>query len=252
MEFSNSYADVSRAESYATLGFPNTYYLAYRDLPRIIAGRCVGKKAMDFGCGTGRSTRFLKDLNFDVVGLDISAKMIEQALQIDPLGDYHLIQKANFAGFQKNQFDLLLCVFTFDNIPTEKEKLDNLLELKHLLNYTGKIVIVVSNPEIYTNEWASFSTRDFPDNWKKKSGDKVLITMTDVPDDRPVEDVLCSQECYRKLFRKSGLKIVVHHQPLGNHSEGFNWLNETRIAPWSIYVLEEDRNFFPFKYLHRI
>ncbi|MUP39369.1 methyltransferase domain-containing protein [Labilibaculum sp. 44] len=252
MEFSNSYADVARAESYATLEFPNTYYLAYRDLPRIIAGGCKGKKAMDFGCGTGRSTRFLKDLNFDVVGVDISDKMIEQAGQIDSIGDYRLIQEADFTDFQKNIFDLVLCVFTFDNIPTGKDKLKNLMGLKQLLNYTGKIVMVVSNPEIYSNEWASFSTREFPDNWKKKSGEKVLISMTDVPDKRPVEDVMFSQECYRKLFRRAGLKVAVHHQPLGNYNEGINWLNETRIAPWSIYVLEEDREFHPFRYLHRL
>ena len=36
MEFTNVYDDAERAEAYAKLEFPGTYYLAYRDLPEII------------------------------------------------------------------------------------------------------------------------------------------------------------------------------------------------------------------------
>jgi hypothetical protein len=37
MEFTNVYDDAERAEAYAKLEFPGTYYLAYRDLPEIIS-----------------------------------------------------------------------------------------------------------------------------------------------------------------------------------------------------------------------
>mgnify|MGYP006170551827 CR=1 FL=1 len=43
MTFSNVYADGQRAESYARLEFPGTYYLAYRDLPAILAEHVHGK-----------------------------------------------------------------------------------------------------------------------------------------------------------------------------------------------------------------
>jgi len=59
-EFENSWDNQTRAESYSKLEFPNTYYLAYRDLPEIIGKQATLKRAIDFGCGTGRSTRFLK------------------------------------------------------------------------------------------------------------------------------------------------------------------------------------------------
>ena len=61
----NSYEDAKRAETYAKLEFPGTYYLAYRDLPGIIFDHVKGRKALDFGCGTGRSTRFLQKIGFD-------------------------------------------------------------------------------------------------------------------------------------------------------------------------------------------
>ncbi len=54
MSFTNCYEDASRAGAYATLEFANTYYLAYRDLPEIISEQVRGKRALDFGCGTGR------------------------------------------------------------------------------------------------------------------------------------------------------------------------------------------------------
>lgn len=60
MAFSNSYKDAKRAEAYAKLEFPSTYYLAYRDLPKIISEHVKGREALDFGCGTGRLTRFLQ------------------------------------------------------------------------------------------------------------------------------------------------------------------------------------------------
>jgi len=35
--------------------------------------------------------------------------------------------------------------------------------------------IVFSSPEIYTHEWTSFSTRDYPDNERARDGDMVRI-----------------------------------------------------------------------------
>ena len=61
IDFTNVYEDTKRSESYAKLEFPGTYYLAYRDIPGIISKHVKGKNALDFGCGTGRSTRFLKN-----------------------------------------------------------------------------------------------------------------------------------------------------------------------------------------------
>lgn len=62
LKFENSWGNELRAGSYSKLEFPNTYYLAYRDIPEIISRHITGKLAVDFGCGTGRSTRFLKQL----------------------------------------------------------------------------------------------------------------------------------------------------------------------------------------------
>lgn len=92
MEFSNVYEDAKRADAYSRLEFPGTYYLAFRDLPKIITKYITGKKALDFGCGSGRSSRFLQQLGFSIVGIDISFEMVHRARTFDPEGDYRYVQ----------------------------------------------------------------------------------------------------------------------------------------------------------------
>lgn len=239
MEFSNSYEDAKRAEAYAKLEFPGTYYLAYRDLPEIILEQVNGRKAMDFGCGAGRSTRFLQKLGFDVVGVDIAEDMLKKAREIDPKGDYRLIQECDLSQFKDNAYDLALSVFTFDNIPTMEKKVKNFREIARLLKSEGRIVNVVSSPEIYTHEWTSFSTKDFPENRYAKNGDKVRIIQTDLEDKRPVEDIIWTDEYYHEVFNRAGLESVKTYKPLAKENEPYKWVNETRIAPWVIYVLKK-------------
>jgi SAM-dependent methyltransferase len=233
----NCYEDERRAEAYAKLGFINTYYVAYRDLPGIVLAHASGRRALDFGCGTGRSTRFLQGLGFDVLGTDISEEMIQKAREIDPSGVYRLISDGDFSAWPNQTFDLILSVFTFDNIPGMDRKVAIFREFRRLLNPEGRIVSLVSAPEIYTHEWASFSTKDHPENENAKSGDTVKIIVTDVEDARPVEDILWTDEDYRTVYEKAGLELLETHRPLAKEDEPFPWVNETRIAPWVIYVL---------------
>jgi len=235
----NVYDDARRASAYAKLEFPGTYYLAYRDLPQIIGGGVKGRRALDFGCGTGRSTRFLRQLGFEVVGVDIAEDMIGKARELDPRGDYRLIRDGGVGDLAKGAYDLILAAFTFDNIPGAERKITIFEGLRRLLADGGRIVNLVSAPEIYTHEWASFSTRDFPENLRARSGDTVKIVITDTEDARPVEDVVWSDRAYRQTYRAAGLTIVETYKPLASKCEPYPWINETRIAPWVIYLLKK-------------
>jgi SAM-dependent methyltransferase len=235
--FGNVYQDEERARAYATLQFPKTYYLAFRDLPALIRRHNHGSRALDFGCGAGRSTRFLKNLGLNVVGADVSQAMLDQARALDPSGEYHFIRE-NIAGeFAPQSFDIILAAFTFDNMPTEA-KADALSGLRLLLAPAGCLLLVVSSAAIYVNEWASFSTRDFPENRNARDGDRVRIIMLDVPDRRPIEDVFCSDAHYRRLFESAGLSLLEVQSPLATGEDATRWVSETRTAAWTIYILD--------------
>ena len=238
-DFSNVYDDDERADSYADLEFPGTYWLAYRDIPALIQAHVLGTRALDFGCGTGRSTRFLRDLGFDVVGVDIAESMLARARERDPEGDYRLVpDNGDLPGLDPGSFDLALSVFTFDNIPDFERKVSLLTALQRLLAPGGRLINLVSSPAIYLNEWASFSTRNFPENRNAGDGDTVRIVMLDVADSRPVQDVLCTGEAYEDAYERAGLVPIDVHRPLGRLNEPFEWVSETTLSPWAIYVLE--------------
>ena len=233
----NAYDDARRAEAYAVLEFPATYYLAFRDLPAIIAANVSGRCAVDFGCGAGRSSTFLKKLGFEVTGIDISPSMIALARKADPDGSYRLIADGDFSGLPQRSFDLVLCAFTFDNIAGERRRAALLRGLGALLSTNGRIILVGAAPELYTHEWASFTSSGFPQNRQARSGDAVQIVIKDVQDRRPVVDYLWSHEDYLRLFTAAGVDVLECRRPLGRQDEPHDWQAELTIAPWLIYVL---------------
>jgi SAM-dependent methyltransferase len=235
--FSNVYEDRARADAYARLEFPGTYYLAFRDLPALIVEHARGKRALDFGCGTGRSTRFLRGLGFEATGVDISEAMLARARERDPSGDYRLVPDGDLGSLPAGAYDLALSAFTFDNVPTKERKARLFAGLRDALAEGGRIVNLVSSPEIYVHEWASFSTKDYPENRSARSGERVRIVMLDVEDRRPVEDIVWSDEDYGEVYRCAGLSPLRVHRPLGTAAEPYPWVSERTIAPWVIYVL---------------
>ena len=235
--FSNIYEDKERARAYATLQFPGTYYLAFRDLPALVRHYAHGRRALDFGCGTGRSTRFLRSLGLEVIGADISQAMLDQARALDPSGKYYLVRDSVAGEFAPGSFDLILAAFTFDNIPTDDAKAGALRALSSVLAPEGSLFLVVSSAALYVNEWASFSTRDFPENRRARDHDRVHLVMLDVSDRRPVEDILCTDANYRRLFESARLGVLDVQSPLATGKETTQWVSETSTAPWMIYIL---------------
>src|SRR5262249_18249360 len=98
-------------------------------------------------------------------------------------------------------------------------------------------LLVVSSPAIYVNEWASFSTRDFPGNRHACDGDRVRIIMLDVPDHRPVEDVFSTDAHYRRLFERARLRVLDVQRTRATAKDSTRWVRETTTASWTIYVL---------------
>jgi len=109
--------------------------------------------------------------------------------------------------------------------------------LRAKLKATGKLTNLVSAPDIYMHEWVSFTTEEFVENRRAKDGENVKIVMLDVEDNRPVEDILCTDQRYRRLYDAARLKVIDTHHPLGQPTDPFQWRSEAHVAPWCIYVL---------------
>jgi hypothetical protein len=148
-----------------------------------------------------------------------------------------MIPGDDMSELPRASFSLVQSAFTFDNIPGGETKERLFRDLRALLQPNGIFVNIVSAPEIYWNEWASFTTKEFPENRNAEPGDTVKIITTDFEDRSPAVDILCPHESYVEIYEQCGLEIVEIYKPLAHGDEPYEWVSETRIAPWVIYVL---------------
>jgi SAM-dependent methyltransferase len=241
MSEANQYNDQVIADAYAKLGITNGYYLAYRDLPHLFSKYMLSGSALDYGCGTGRSTRFLRDHKFSAVGVDIADAMIAKARNLDPRGDYRVIAPGDLRSFPASTFDLALSNMPFDTIPTMTEKVRTLLEIARVLKPGGIKILVAASHELYLREWVSWSSIDFPENRLAKAGDPVKIAITDLGDRQIVEDILWTEDAYRETFAHTPLELLEILRPtIGPHdSYQCKWISERTHAPFVIFVLRK-------------
>jgi len=236
----NFYEDSLRAASYESMGIEGTYAIAFRELALILKRLPHRGHALDFGCGAGRSTRFLKKAGFDVVGVDIAREMVARARRADSGGDYRVLNgDDSLGGFGSATFSLVLIAWAFDNVHELSEKSRILQDLNRLLADDGSLVLIASAPEIYANEWASFTTAAYPQNRRAKTGDLVRIRIKDTEDARPYEDTFFTDADYRRLFGECHFNLRAAHRPLGLASEPWEWVSEESTAPWVIYELSK-------------
>jgi hypothetical protein len=54
----------------------------------------------------------------------------------------------------------------------------------------------------------------------------VRIIVTDHADQRPVEDIVWSDEAYREVFEEASLRALQKYEPLARRDEPYNWVSE--------------------------
>ncbi len=230
MTLTNDYAET--ADQYGRAEFTGTMYLAFRDVPDLIAGHVVGSAALDYGCGAGRSSRLLKRQGLTVTGVDISDAMLETARELDPDGTYVKIA-AGVLPFAAACFDMAFSSLVFFEIPTIAEMTATAAEIARVLRPGGVFILLIGAEELYAHEWATVKV-DYPENRDCRSGDAVRVFLSEVG--LELTDYYWTDADYRQVFADAGLSVVQLHQPLGTAGDGQAWINEDKVPPFSIYV----------------
>jgi SAM-dependent methyltransferase len=70
---------------------------------------------LDVGCGEGRLTRELSQRGYDVVGIDASAALVDEARAVDPSGRYE-VASVDALPFADGAVDLAVCVNVLPHI----------------------------------------------------------------------------------------------------------------------------------------
>lgn len=224
------YADLY--SKYRILGTP---FLPYRDMPVILDKYSNGKNALDYGCGTGESTLFLKSLDYDVISVDINDKMLEIANKRDPNGNYIKIN-TGVLPFNEDTFDLVFCSFVLLEISTKEEILNIIDQINRVLKNGGIFISISATEQTYKRQWLTLNT-NFTENKKIASGSKVRMHFKDI--NLTIYDYYWTEEDYIQIFQSAGLRIEEIYKPLGKDSDGYEWKDEKLFSPSSIFICKK-------------
>lgn len=102
--------------------------------------------SFELGCGVGRMTRALSTRFDEAVGVDISATMIERAVQINadrPGCQWHVDTTGNLGAFPDGAFDLVLSFIVLQHLPRRAVILSYVAEMARILAPGGALVIQI-------------------------------------------------------------------------------------------------------------
>lgn len=210
-------------------------YLAYRDIPTLIAKYVHGKEALDYGVGTGFSTQFLQEQGLNVTGVDVSNEMLAQALVNCPDTSFHLVQNGSIP-LPSESFDLIFSSFVLFELGSEEEIIKYLEEAKRVMKNDGIFIAVTASQDAYSKDWLVYYT-NFPENENLKSGD--LAKAYDNDADIEFTDYYWTEADYRRIFKQAGFDLIEVHYPIGTESEPYPWKDEKYYSPFVVFVAEK-------------
>lgn len=228
----------STAEKYNKLAdsedrFGRTDYLVTRELPRVISKYNVKSSILDFGCGTGLSTRFLKSLNYDCIGVDSNPEMLNLAIQNDPSGIYIKSITDIVLPFENDRFEMVVSTFVLFEIESLNTMISVFKEISRILRHGGTFIAVTGSEELYKRDWLSLDVKNYPENKNPKSGDICRINLKDI--NLILNDYFWTHDDYVYASKDAGLLLAKSSFPLGCVNDGINWKDEIYYPPYVFY-----------------
>jgi len=104
-----------------------------------------GKKVLDVGCGMGRDVEYFMEEKLDVIGIDLSKKMIDEAKKRVKKGKFKVMDFTKMS-FKDETFDGVWSMAAFFHIPHENMT-EVLKEMNRVLKKNGVIYVAVKEGE---------------------------------------------------------------------------------------------------------
>ncbi len=206
-----------------------TQLLGYNKLTELL-GDLQNKKILDYGCGTWEFTNILHQKWANIIGVDLSANMIQVAQQNDSGWDYRVVEsEADLKDIQDVDAVLINYVFcTFDT----KEKIQKTLHsLYKLVKSWWKIYIQNGNRE--EANWLDFISFWLEKKENLQEGDEIYAILKWVGwmNDLRVKDFFYSQKTYMELLMQAGFIDIRAYE--------MQELQTSLISP--VYIIEGSR-----------
>lgn len=119
----------------------------YRDWPEFAVFKKYiksGDKVLDAGCGNGRLFDYLKELEVEYQGVDISPKLIDKAKSKYPEAKFEVADILSLP-FADQQFAVLLSIATLHHVPSTEYQKQVIKDFNRVLQPGGYLMITVWN-----------------------------------------------------------------------------------------------------------
>ena len=214
----------AQAVSYQSISLRGSTF-AISLLPAISSmGDLTGTTVLDFGTGTGRSARALKDGGAShVVAIDSNENMLKAAQQY-PGVTY--LKIGRILPIKERSIDAALCANVFSEFSKVEEIKSICRQVWKVLATDRFFVVVVPNPDSFYCDYVSYR---FIDVVKPKSGSPIS---TLVKGEKPIviQDYYWTTDDYTSALESARFKIDKLLLPIADEGED-HWLDETRVAP---------------------
>jgi SAM-dependent methyltransferase len=221
-----SYTD-GNAELYGLLGIDGTTYQIGFDAVARLLGDITGKTFLDFGCGTGRSARFLRELGAQrVYAVDHDQNMIDQALS----------QKMDGVTFLRVDGPIPLADASLDgaismNVFIEIRSLDAMTrvctEIARILRPDAPFVLESSSPMAFGHTFRSYK---YPHAGPLRSGETTPCIVTTPGGQFVIDDTYWSEDDYIASVERAGLAVTAIDYPRPRDPSAWS-TDEASISP---------------------
>lgn len=192
------------AEIYAALGITGTTYeIGFAEVARLL-GDVKGTTFLDFGCGAGRSSAFLRSLGVaHVCGVDHDQNMIAAATSHSITGlEFVLID--NYIPFPDNSMDGAISTSVFVELRTLEQMQRVCADIARVLKSRSPFVIMSTSPLAFSKCFKSFRYSACP---QLKSGSIVNCTISCNQGEFMIQDTYWQESDYRTALDASGLVV---------------------------------------------
>lgn len=223
-----------QTEKYKKSTIFGTGYLAFRDIEFFAnKNKADLSSVLDLGCGSGRSSKFLRKFCDEVKGCDIDERALENARKTNEGSRFFLNSNESFYLFGK--YKTIFSILMFFHLSSENEIKSELLKCFNSLDEDGCLFIINGNKNLYSKNYTSIQGQGTPPN---KDGDIAKIKLLNI--DCEVEDYYWSPTFLIKIAQSVGFIHLETHMPLGDEKDPINYIDEIFHPPYYYIALRKN------------
>jgi ubiquinone/menaquinone biosynthesis C-methylase UbiE len=212
-----------------------SWVLGYRNVIKYLVP-LSNKRILDYGCGTGKFSMFLRDRGAKVIGVDVAERMIDLAKNHDSKDvQYFTIRSGELDFIESFSLDYAVCNFVLCTLSSEAEIVKVLKEVNRVLRRDGLLVILNVNVERCTGK--EFISLKVDNVNNLTSGQKIGITLKSKKPLRVI-DYFWSQEDYADMLAEADFKIYATQEPVATDRD-HEWIDEGQCSPLLIIVAKK-------------